>query len=657
MNDNFNDNDENKITPSDSDSNDTNDINDIDNSVTSDSDDTNNINDIDKNVTNTSDNISGLDEISTPDISASNDNSNEEKDEEDDIIIYNIDDTTNNGDNDNDNETITYDNDNDNDNNNNSNDDIIKDVSDVNDVNESNAQPNMQQNPFYFDPNANNQTPFNPYGYMPPYQPPFNPNMQGYIPPNMQGHMPPNMQGYMPPNMQGYIPPNMQGYMPPNMQGHMPPNMQGYMPPNTQGCISYNMQVILDNEENNLDVENNPEIYDEISFENNPTNKAFSYIPFILLVMSIVFFAYFYISNNDNGFNVNKNNLLSDGNSPSMEISYTPEAAPNNDPTGVLTNNEIYEKVAPTVVGIAVYTKGLGQVLQSEGSGVVMSEDGFIITNYHVIANDSSNPVVKIEIVMNDGETYQARVIGGDSKTDLAVLKIDAINLTFAEFGDSSKLKIGDRVAVIGNPSGLAFAGSFTQGCVSAVSRNIYMSDLNAEIEYIQTDAAINSGNSGGAFINEYGQVVGISAAKMKVEAGYEGMGFALPINNVKIIVDSLIEFGYVAGRPLVGIEYKAISATLAELNSIPIGLRVYTVQETVDAYNYIVPGDIITMFDGQEVYDSESISNILADKRAGEELVLTVYRVDETTGISEYLEFTIILSESVGEKLAETMN
>lgn len=455
-----------------------------------------------------------------------------------------------------------------------------------------------------------------------------------------------------------YPPPNMPYYHPPTINNAGAPYVNNmYQPPINPYAKQQNMvynQPQMEYVESKLeyDLNENPEIEDDIIVPNQKNNKL--YVPIIIiLVLSLILTNIYPLINK-------KDDVLSfggNGESPTMDITYTPDTIPNNDPNGVLTNNEIHEKVSPSVVGIAVYTRGLGQVLQSEGSGIIMSQDGFIVTNYHVIANDSTNPVVKIEIIMPDGDIYEARVIGGDSKTDLAVVKIDAVDLVAAEFGDSSKLKIGDRVAVIGNPSGIAFAGSFTQGCVSALNRNIYMSDLNAEIEYIQTDAAINSGNSGGAFINEYGQVVGISAAKMKVEAGYEGMGFAIPINNAKIVIDSLIEHGYVAGRPRVGIEYKAISSTLAELNSIPVGLRVYTVYEDVDAYNHIYPGDIITKFDGNEVYDIESVATALSGKVAGEELVVTIYRVDEETGISEYIDVTIILSESVGEKLAETMN
>lgn len=505
-----------------------------------------------------------------------------------------------------------------------------------------------QENPYNgmyppnFDPNMyNGYPPYPPYPpQYPPYQqyPPFNPIFfRPYVPP-----MNPRDRNKIPPQHM-----NMNGFNP-NMYN---PNMYN---PNVYNPNMYNSNVHTNEDNDSNDDEDFLDSDDDIAIETKKIkNLRFTVLVLILsLVVCIITSLYA----TDSGVtNINDSYSLN-GDYPSMEIAYTPDPVPSNDPTGILTNSEIHAKVSPSVVGIAVYTRGLGQVLQSEGSGVIMSDDGFVITNYHVIANDASNPVVKIEVILSNGETYEARVIGGDSKTDLAVLKINAPDLISAEFGDSSKLQIGDRVAVIGNPSGLAFAGSFTQGCVSALSRSIYMSDLNAEIEYIQTDAAINSGNSGGAFINEYGQVVGISAAKMKVEAGYEGMGFAIPINNAKVVVDSLIEHGYVAGRPRVGIEYKAISQTLADLNSIPVGLRVYVVNEDVDAYNHIVAGDIITMFDGIEVYDSESVANALSDKRAGETMVVTVYRVSEETGVSEYIDVTIILSESVGENLAETM-
>lgn len=331
---------------------------------------------------------------------------------------------------------------------------------------------------------------------------------------------------------------------------------------------------------------------------------------------------------------------------PSLNVGQTPDKGADTNNDGVLSGREINEKVSPSVVGVAVYAKTTGFQLAGQGSGIIMTKDGYVITNAHVVSDQTNQvKIEKIEVILSDGNTHDAKLIGLDIKTDIAVLKISAENLVPAEFGDSEKLQIGDDVFVIGNPSGIEFAGSFTKGTVSSLSRSIYMQQLGAEIEYIQTDAAINPGNSGGAFINEYGQVVGISSAKISFE-GYEGMGFAIPINNAKDIIDSLIANGYVAGRPKIGIGYSEIGKTIAELNGIPHGLRVGTVEEGFDAYKKGVKvGDIIFKMDGKEVYDAVTIAKALEDKKPGDTLVLTIYRVDES-GRSSTFDISVVLGE-----------
>ena len=331
---------------------------------------------------------------------------------------------------------------------------------------------------------------------------------------------------------------------------------------------------------------------------------------------------------------------------PSLEIGQTPSGSGDIDHDGVLSGKEINDKVSASVVGVAVYSKSAGYQLAGQGSGIIMTQDGYIVTNAHVVSSETSAVrIEKIEVILHDGTTYDAQLVGGDLKTDIAVLKIAATGLVAAEFGDSDQLSVGDRVIVIGNPSGLEYAGSFTQGVVSSLSRNVYMSQLNSEVEYIQTDAAINPGNSGGAFINEYGQVVGISSAKLSAD-GYEGMGFAIPINNAKDVIDSLIQNGYVAGRPKIGIEYKPISQTLAELNGIPVGLRVYTLEEDSDAYaKGVLLGDIIYKMDGADVYDALTITDALEGKKPGDIIVLSIYRIG-TDGKSETLDISVALSE-----------
>lgn len=388
--------------------------------------------------------------------------------------------------------------------------------------------------------------------------------------------------------------------------------------------------------------------------------KLFAVIMSVLFVISAASFAGYYVWNMKSDINtINMNNDTAsqddvpDETKPSMKINQAPQSSGGADVSnGALTASEIYEKVAPSVVGVAVYAQQMGQTLAGQGSGIIMTSDGYVITNAHVVTS-SDYVISKIEVILPDEDetVYSASLVGADTATDLAVLKIDAQNLVPAEFGISSDLSIGDTVYVIGNPSGLEFAGSFTHGMVSALNRNIYMRDLKSEIEYIQTDAAINSGNSGGAFINEFGQVVGISAAKMRVEAGYEGMGFAIPIDNAKDVVNSLIQNGYVSGRPKIGIRYEGISETIANLNSIPKGIRVITVGEETDAYaKGIRPGDIITHLDKSEVYDEESVRKVMQTKKAGETIQVTVYQVDES-GVSHTVNLDVLLSEDTSNQ------
>ena len=313
-----------------------------------------------------------------------------------------------------------------------------------------------------------------------------------------------------------------------------------------------------------------------------------------------------------------------------------------------LTNSQIYRKVEPAVVGIVGYTRSVtGTQPMSQGSGVVFREDGYIVTNNHVVTNEETGAVYdKIEVILSSGDSYIATFVGGDRQSDLAVLKVDATGMHAAVFGDSDKLEVGDEAIVIGNPSGLALAGSFTHGYISALNRTVYVSTIGSNVNFIQTDAAINPGNSGGALVNKYGQVVGITSAKL-AEEGYEGIGFAIPVNDAKPIIESLIQSGYVTGRVYIGITYRAISETIAELNSIPRGLRVIAIDENADvAKQGLQVGDIITKLDDTEVYDSETVDAVLTGKKPGDSIKITVYRVNTDTGVASTLEITATLAE-----------
>ena len=315
----------------------------------------------------------------------------------------------------------------------------------------------------------------------------------------------------------------------------------------------------------------------------------------------------------------------------------------------ILTNRQIYKKVKPAVVGIVCYNRSsIGTQAGGQGSGVIMREDGYIVTNNHVVRSDETGePYDRIEVILANGDSYFAQFVGGDRQSDLAVLKIAAEGLTPAVFGQSVKMQVGDEVMAIGNPSGMALASSFTHGYVSAMNREVYVSTIGSHVEFMQTDAAINPGNSGGALVNAYGQVIGITSAKI-VEEGFEGIGFAIPIDNAKPIIESLIANGYVSGRVQIGITYTPVSEAIAELNGIPRGLRVIDFDENADvAKKGIKRGDIITKLDRVEVYDSETVAQALVGKKPGDTITLTIYRVD-SEGHAEILMIQALLSEKV---------
>lgn len=333
-------------------------------------------------------------------------------------------------------------------------------------------------------------------------------------------------------------------------------------------------------------------------------------------------------------------NSASDGSTPSLSINGTPETEISiPDDIEELATVQIAAKVTPSVVGIVSHYRSSSS--EGQGSGIVMSQDGFIITNAHVVSGADG-----INVVLHDKEEYAAKLVGIDEKTDLAVLKISAEGLTPAAFGDSSKLVVGEEVVAIGNPGGLEFSGSVTRGIVSALNRSINLSDgTGVTLNCIQTDAAISPGNSGGALVNRYGQVIGINTAKISSE-GYEGLGFAIFINDAKPIIDDLLDHGYVRDRVKIGIRLSVVDEVLAEMYSTPVGMKVESIESTSNAYGQLQVGDVITHMDGQEIRSTEDISNILIEKKPGDTIDVTLYRPSEYSG--ETLSFTIELQEDV---------
>ena len=306
---------------------------------------------------------------------------------------------------------------------------------------------------------------------------------------------------------------------------------------------------------------------------------------------------------------------------------------------GELATTEIAKQMGPAVVGITGVVEsyisifGASSQSSSQGSGIILSGDGYIVTNNHVVENTSS-----IHVTLNTGAEYEAKVIGADAQTDLAVIKIEPKEeLTVAKLGDSTKLEVGERVVAIGNPMGVEFFGSVTQGIVSAVNRTISVD--NRTMNLIQTDAAINSGNSGGALINGYGEVIGINSVKVS-STGVEGMGVAIPISEANPIIADLLEHGYVKGRPVIGISTRDVNSYMSQSYSWPVGVQVMEVNSQAAANAGLQQGDIITAVNGEKVETGEALNKIKDRHKPGDVLKLEVYKY--ATGLTQTVEVTL---------------
>ena len=320
---------------------------------------------------------------------------------------------------------------------------------------------------------------------------------------------------------------------------------------------------------------------------------------------------------------------------PQLTITQSPAGVPTvaSDEAGALSLQEIYRRCIGSVVSIVTVTPSG----KASGTGIIMSEDGYVITNHHVIESAQA-----VSVLTADSREYTASIIGSDETSDLAVLKIEAEGLQAAEFGDSSVLQVGDSVAAIGDPLGTALRGTMTDGIVSAINRDLTVNDRVMTL--IQTDASINNGNSGGALINKYGQVVGITSAKLSGNAfgsaTVEGMGFAIPINTAKDIVDELIQNGYVSGRPSIGITGQNVESADGKVS----GVQVYSIDSRAKAASEgLQVGDVITAVDGTPTPDMDKVNELKQDKKAGDKLTLSVYRI--STG--KTLNITITLTDS----------
>jgi len=314
-----------------------------------------------------------------------------------------------------------------------------------------------------------------------------------------------------------------------------------------------------------------------------------------------------------------------------VEIQKTPFVADEEaNPDGTMSVKQIAKKVRPSVVGVVanvISSSPFSSSSGSVGSGIILSADGYIITNNHVIENSDS-----VSVILDDGTEYGARIIGVDARTDLAVLKVEAKDLPVATFGDSDALEQGDLAVAIGNPSGLQLQNTVTSGVISAINRDVIVD--NQPMTLIQTDASINPGNSGGPLVNAYGQVVGINTIKIGISY-YEGLGFAIPMNTVKPIVDELISRGYVKGRPTIGISGEILDERTASYFGVPAGLYVDSVDPRADAYQKgIARGDIIVKVEGQAVTSLGDVQKVRDEHVAGDTITLSVYRSGETRDI-----------------------
>ncbi len=316
----------------------------------------------------------------------------------------------------------------------------------------------------------------------------------------------------------------------------------------------------------------------------------------------------------------------------------------------LMTPAEVYAANVNSTVGIttSVTTNywGFQTTSAASGSGFILTADGYVLTNYHVIESSSS-----ISVTLYDGKSYDATLIGYDESSDIAVLKIDAEGLTPVVLGDSDNLNVGDSVVAIGNPLGeLTF--SLTSGAVSALNREITLSN-SVTMNLIQTDCAINSGNSGGALFNLYGEVIGITNAKYSGSgsgASIDNIGFAIPINHVRGIVESIIENGYVA-KPYIGVNVSDVSEETMGYG-LPAGAAVKAVSEDSPAEKAgLQINDIITAVNGKEISGRTGLSEAVSAASVGDTLTLTVYRQGKTISVN------VTVGEQIQSALANEDN
>ena len=344
-------------------------------------------------------------------------------------------------------------------------------------------------------------------------------------------------------------------------------------------------------------------------------------------------------------------------------ISLTLESATGSD----MTVADIYEKVSPSIVGVKITFQSPGysfgrflipdQEQSGEGSGIIISSDGYIMTNYHVVSsvvdNNTKKPVEgsKIEVFLpgDDSKTaFNATLIGFDINTDLAVIKIEKDGLVAAELGNPDELRIGELAVAIGNPGGMEYMSSCTVGYISGLNRSIRTEGYK-NIQLIQTDAAINPGNSGGALINSKGQVIGVNSVKIAASS-FEGLGFAIPIDTAVEVCNDLINYRYVKGRPQIGISvYSQYTEELAVRYNMPKGVYVYDIEENGPAAKAgILSNDIIVRLGDTDIENFDKLEETKNKYKPNDTVDIRVYRdwstIDYTSGV--YVDLRITFGE-----------
>ena len=398
----------------------------------------------------------------------------------------------------------------------------------------------------------------------------------------------------------------------------------------------------------------NYERYEEKAKKKGRGVKALAVVMSFLFVITLTAFATYFFTNEYNEGNLQVGALFNNEKTFERDGEPIAEKVTNAETITVpeivaeysgkeLSSQEIIALAKPSVVGIKTmieeyYTFYGTQTYEGVGSGFIITEDGYIVTNYHVIED-----AVSIKVILSNGIEYDAETVGYDALSDVAVLKIDATELPALVIGNSDVVIAGDTVIAIGCPSGIDLAGTATRGMVSMVNREIAITDYYGRtqkmMKVIQIDAAINPGNSGGPLLNSRGEVIGINTLKLS-STGYEGIGFALPINGVMALVDQICENGavverpadsFVTGKAALGITYREITAAESRQYKLPQGVLVVFISQGGAAQKCgIKSGDVITEFDGVEITTDEKLIELIESKKPGDVVKVKVYRDGE---------------------------